>query len=174
MNKSLNFVKQRIMSGNCAGMEIKNYSNMFEVNTRELCRNFKDVFKDDDITFRHVEYDADDKKIHFCVDIKYDPDYDFEDFITQRCISDGTYFFFLELSANCLNKIMTLKVLNNNQVPHDVSAVWLNGKNLIYTIGNFVWAEEIGQEFSTNEKPWMMDRMSAILPIKLDIITEIN
>lgn len=36
--------------------------------------------------------------------------------------------------------------------------------------GNFVLAEEFGDQFATKEKPWMKSRFTAMLPIKFNVV----
>ena len=84
----------------------------------------------------------------------------------QRCNCDGTFVFFQDLMGECIDKIIHLKTCNvNKEIPKD-----LTGYSIIYTVGDFVLAEEFGDEFATKEKPWMQSRFTAMLPIKFDVV----
>ena len=68
--------------------------------------------------------------------------------------------------AECLNKMIHLKTCNvNKEIPKD-----LTGYSIVYTVGDYVLAEEFGKEFSTEDKPWMQYRFTAMLPIKFDVM----
>ena len=163
MSKSLEFVKERIASGQCNGMENNKYESMSEQDIRELFTVI-DCTKDGTI-LADVSYLKGDKP-YFNVIIKRDPDADFEYFTMQRCNCDGTFVFFQDLMNECVNKMLNLKTCNvNKEIPKD-----LTGYSVIYTVGDFVLAEEFGDEFATKEKPWMQSRFTAMLPIKFDVV----
>ena len=166
MGKSLEFVKERIASGQCNGMEGNKYESMIEHDTRELFKNTH-YSKDNDLVLANIPYHKDNKS-YFNVIIKYNPDADFEYFTMQRCICDGTFVFFQDLMNECVNKIIHLKTCNvNKTIPKD-----LTGCSIVYTIGDFVLAEEFSNEFATNRKPWMKSRFTAMLPIKFEVIKD--
>ena len=84
----------------------------------------------------------------------------------QRCNCDGTFVFFQDLMGECIDKMVHLKACNvNKEISKD-----LTGYSIIYTVGDFVLAEEFGDEFATKEKPWMKSRFTAMLPIKFDVV----
>lgn len=163
MGKSLEFVKKRIVSGQCNGMENNKYEAIIEQDVRELFETV--TCTKDGIILADVPYLIGDSH-HFNVVIKYNPDMNFEYFTMQRCNCDGTFVFFQVLMNICINKMITLKTRNaNKEIPKD-----LTGCSIIYTIGDFVLAEEFGDEFATKEKPWMKSRFTAMLPIKFDVV----
>ena len=68
--------------------------------------------------------------------------------------------------GECIDKMIHLKTCNvNKEIPKD-----LIGYSIIYTVGDFVLAEEFGDEFATKEKPWMKSKFTAMLPIKFDVV----
>lgn len=163
MGKSLEFVKERIASGQCNGMENNKYESMIEQDIRELFTvvNYTKKGK----ILADVPYLKGDKP-YFNVIIKHDPDADFEYFTMQRCNCDGTFVFFQDLMGECIDKMIHLKTCNvNKEIPKD-----LTGYSIIYTVGDFVLAEEFGDEFATKEKPWMKSRFTAMLPIKFNVV----
>ena len=165
MGKSLEFVKERIASGQCNGMENNKYESMIEQDIRELF-NVVDYTKDRTILADIPYLKKDDGKPYFNVVIKRDLNADFEYFTMQRCSCDGIFVFFQSLMKKCISKMIHLKTCNvNKEIPKD-----LTGYSIVYTVGDFVLAEEFGDEFSTKEKPWMQSRFTAMLPIKFDVV----
>ena len=163
MGKSLEFVKERIASGQCNGMENNKYESMVEQDIRELF-NVVNYTKNGTI-LADVSYLKGDKP-YFNVIIKRDPSADFEYFTIQRCNCDGTFVFFQDLMNECINKMLNLKTCNvNKEIPKN-----LTGYSIVYTVGDFVLAEEFSDEFATKEKPWMESRFTAMLPIKFDVV----
>lgn len=163
MGKSLEFVKERIASGQCNGMENNKYESMIEQDIRELFTVVN--YTKNGTILADVPYLKGDKP-YFNVIIKHDPDADFEYFTMQRCNCDGTFVFFQDLMGECIDKMIHLKTCNvNKEIPKD-----LTGYSIVYTVGDFVLAEEFGDEFATKEKPWMKSRFTAMLPIKFDVI----
>lgn len=166
MGKSLDFVKQRIASGKCNGMENNKYDSMIEQNALDMFKRFG--FFRDDVMSRTKKYTTEDMKSSFTVTFIYDPDADFEYFTMERCNCDGTFIFFNELIGRCIDKIANLKTYNiRKDIPED-----LDGYSIIYTVGDFVLAEEFGNEFVTEEKLWMQSRFTVMLPIKFEIKKE--
>lgn len=164
MSKSLEFVKERIVSGQCNGMENNKYKFMIEQNTPYIFKAFH-FFKGND-TSKTMKVAIKNSKTLFNIVIEYNPDADFEYFTMQRCNCDGCYIFFQDLMAECLNKMINLKTCNvNKTIPKD-----LTGYSIIYTVGDFVLAEEFGDEFATKEKPWMKSRFTVMLPIKFEVV----
>lgn len=167
MGKSLEFVKERIASGQCNGMENNKYESMIEQDIRELFTVVN--YTKNGTILVDVPYLKGDKP-YFNVIIKHDPDADFEYFTMQRCNCDGTFVFFQDLMGECIDKMIHLKTCNvNKEIPKD-----LTGYSIIYTVGDFVLAEEFGDEFATKEKPWMHSRFTAMLPIKFDVVRNGN
>ena len=164
MGKSLEFVKERILSSQCNGMENNKYEFMIEQNTPYIFKEFQ-FFKGND-TSKTMKVGVKNSKTLFNIVIEYNPDADFEYFTMQRCNCDGSYIFFQDLMAECLNKMINLKTCNvNKTIPKD-----LDGYSIIYTVGDFVLAEEFGDEIATKRKPWMKSRLTAMLPIKFDVV----
>lgn len=114
MGKSLEFVKERIASGQCNGMENNKYESMIEQDIRELFTVIT-CTKDGTILI-DVPYLKGDKP-YFNVIIKHDPDADFEYFTMQRCNCDGTFVFFQDLMGECIE--FTNENLTNFNVDYD-------------------------------------------------------
>lgn len=170
-NHSLNFVKDRIASGLCNGMENNQYESMQEVNLMDVLNYYKHniTFDDKNVCKRIILNATTDANLKGDIEIqvKYDPEAEFEYFTMETCICDGTLFFFYELMATVLNKVFEFNTYNKEKIPNDYASNPFIYK-LKYIIGNPVIAVEHNAKFATEDKPWMLDRFSVMLPIKMD------
>ena len=171
MGKSLDFVRNRIDSGVCNGMENNKYECMQELEFLDVLENYKHniIFDNKNVCNRIILNATTNTNLKGDIEIqvKYDPDAEFEYFTMERCICDGTLFFFYKLVATVLNNVFTCATYNKAKLPSDYDSNPFAYK-LKYIIGNPVIAIEHGKEFATEEKPWMLDRFSAMLPIKMN------
>ena len=166
MGKSLDFVKQRISSGQCHGMENNEYKSMIEQNTQEMFNDFGFFVNGE--TQKIVKCKTQKWDFIFNIVVQYDPNANFDYFTMLRCTCDGTFAFFRDLMAGCLNRIISFNTYGINKgYPKD-----FNGKFVVYTVGDFVLAEEFGERFATPEKPWVQSRLTAMLPIKFDVVDD--
>lgn len=167
-NHSLNFVKDRITSGLCNGMENNIYRNMYEVPFLNIANNLQSSIPwyDNVIKFKLCG-NTDDSSGEMNVTVRYDPDAEFECFTMERCKCDGTYIFFEELYAMILNKVYGAQTYNIEKAPSDFCDHPFN-YNIEYIVGDFVNAEEYGDEFSIEDKPWIKSRFSVMLPMKMN------
>ena len=163
MGKSLEFIKNRIESENVYGFEDTGFESLTEYNSRDAFKSFY-IFSDDKTETKLI-YKLGDDKADLEVDIVYNPDADFEYFTMECCRCDGTLLFIQELMEKCVEKIIRFKTYNKDkQLPADLS-----GHKITYTVGDFVVGTEYGEQFSTKEKPWMLERFTVMLPIKFDV-----
>lgn len=170
MGKSLDFVKNRIASGVCNGMENNKYECMQELEFLDVLENYQHnvIFDEENVCKRILHMTSlTNSTSDIEIQVKYDPDAEFEYFTMERCRCDGTLFFFYELVTTVLNKVFSLETHNKEKVPSDYDNNPFAYK-VKYTIGNPVIAIEHGEEFATEEKPWMLDRFSVMLPIAMD------
>lgn len=166
-SKSLDFINQRIKSGLASGIskDIK-FDSMSEVNFLEFCRERNIIDKDK--TYRETKCKVVDREEYMTQIIQYDSDADFQCFTTARCRCDGTMLFYLDLMLECIDDLFEFHVwCKEVEIPKK-----LNGITLKYTVGNFVLAEEFGDQFTTKVKPWMRSRFTVMLPIKCEVIKE--
>ena len=176
MGKSLDFAKKRIATGECNGMENNNYDTMFECNSLEIINNMYGSFLwKDDVCKYTLDIQENEQEGEIEITIKYDPDAEFEYFTMERCVNDGTLYFFEDLFFNIINKIYGYQGLTYNveKVPSDFLDNPFN-YNLKYTIGNFVCGTENSYSFATEDKPWMTCRFTAMLPIKMEFVRKQN
>ena len=162
MGKSSEFIKNRIESEIAYGFDNTHFESLTEYNSKDVFKNFH-IFTDDKTETKLI-YKLGDDKADLEMDIIYNPDADFEYFTMERCRCDGTLLFIQELMEKCVEKIIRLQTCNKEkQLPSDLS-----GHKITYTVGDFVVGTEHGEQFSTKEKPWMLERFTIMLPIKFD------
>lgn len=159
-NKSLEYVRKRIKEGNCCNMPVEEFKDMYAI-------PFKSYFLEDcgDYMILAVRKDSDD----ILADLTYSPDTEFNYFITESCVCDGTLMFINELMTNILKKIGQLQT---GYAPafEEISQDELNNGNYIihYEVGDFV-ANSCIIEPPYKDKPWMRDRFTVMLPVKFII-----
>lgn len=93
------------------------------------------------------------------ISVQYDPKAQFEYFISFSSRHDGSLFFELEAI-----KILAEKIRSGNSYFAPVKP--LSGQKT-YIIGDLIILNEYGEEFSTEEKPWMQQRTTVCLPVKV-------
>ena len=104
MGKSLEFVKQRIATGECNGIENNKwerlneipFTNIYNFDTEEKC------------TLPYVceyMYIVDNKEKCFNIILNYNPEAEFQYFSTSQCICDGTLMFEINNMVNIIAKI---------------------------------------------------------------------
>ncbi len=173
MGKSLEFVKQRIASGECGNMKDNSYSSMNEVSFLKMinrlgCRRGTAV-KGNSWEYDLIGIYEDGEKKERGIIIEYNPDAEFEYFTIQSCICDGTVYFYLELCERILEKIFLGITYCKPKLPENYENE-IEKYVMKYTVGDFVFTREHGNEFSEEETPWMKSRFSVMLPIKCDFI----
>ena len=169
-NRSLKFVQGRIASGLCNGMENNQYESMQEINLMDVLNYYEhNITFDGNVCKRIILSATTDANLKGDIEIqvKYDPEAEFEYFTMETCICDGTFFFFYELMATVLNKVFGFGTYNKEKVPKDYNNNPFVYK-LEYIIGNPIIAVEHNTKFATEDKPWLLDRFSVMLPIKMD------
>lgn len=164
--KSLEFAKKRIASGDCGGMENDKFEHMNEVNFRLMADSiqFNECVKVSDNLWE-VEFlvKGTDKSVKLSV--KYNPDAEFDYISIKRCCCDGTLCFFKDLCEEILEKILSGKSAYTPKMPKD-----RENYDIFFEVGNFVFAEEYGEQFAPEDKPWMKCRFTAMLPVKCDFV----
>ena len=95
--------------------------------------------------------------------IEFNPEDDFDYFTSKQIVHDGTLLFVLECFEGIVEKIVKAETYYTPKGAHDF------GDTVKYTIGNFVWLEECGDNFG--EKKWMNSRTTVLLPLKYERIS---
>lgn len=164
--KSLEFAKKRIASGECGGMENDKFEHMNEVNFRLIADSiqFNECVKVSDNLWEVIFLvNGTDKTIK--LSLKHNPDAEFDYISIKRCCCDGTLCFFKDLCEEILEKILSGKSAYTPKMPKD-----RENYNISFEVGNFVFAEEYGEQFAPEDKPWMKCRFTAMLPVKCDFV----
>lgn len=105
------------------------------------------------------------KEREFAVYFIHDPDADFTYFTSESELNDSTMFFEIEMERNLVDKIFTLQTADKSKIENGIDF-----KEIYWTVGYFVFLSETDEKFAPLDKPWMMTRMTALLPLRMDVI----
>lgn len=100
-------------------------------------------------------------EVCFDVSISFDSNADFYYFTSESCIHDGTVYFIRETMDRCVRKVCLAQTYNKNIGEPE------NGDNIQYIVGNFVVLTEYDGDFVPADKPWMRERTTVLLPLKM-------
>ncbi|EOS48293.1 hypothetical protein C810_01383 [Lachnospiraceae bacterium A2] len=166
-DKSLEFVKKRIESGVCNGMEKDKYNHLYEVDFLKISEQikFSNTVKVSE-NLLEVELPFKDNK-GTTISVTRNTEAEFDYMTVERCRCDGTFVFFIDLCKKILEKILKGETCYSPKIPKDAKEK-LYKYNIRFEVGNFIFAEEYGEDFTTKEKPWMKSRFTVMLPIKCD------
>lgn len=159
-NKSLEYIKSRIYSGNTNNMNPEEFSEMgvipfnLLVDMKENETASITTGKESGIVY---------------VDLTYAPDADFDYFTTQSCYCDGTLIFMFELMESIIEKIVKLETSLSSAVEKYPEGIDFEKHRVHYTVGDFVTNSYIVEESPDPEHPWMRDHFTVMLPIKFEI-----
>ena len=158
MGKSLEYIKNRIEEGNCNDMSMEEFQDMCEI-------PFKSYFSEGcgDYIIIAIKKDSDE----VLSDLTYEPDAEFNYFITETCVCDGTLMFMNKLMTRILQKIGQLKTCYAPAVV-EITSDNVNDYILHYHVGDFV-ANSYIVEPPYKDKLWMCDRFTVMLPVKFTI-----
>lgn len=101
------------------------------------------------------------------LELKVEPDAKFEYFTSASSIHDGTIMFVRELIDECIMHVVTGSTHSKNIRPPQ------DGDTILYTVGNLVILNEFdesGTKFAPVEKPYLTERTTVALPIKMKIL----
>lgn len=166
-DKSLEFVKKRIASGVCNGMENNKYEHMNEIDFLAIVSKiqFNELVEVSENLWKTKLLFDNGKTTE--ISVKYNPNAQFDYFSTESCRCDGTLLFAIEMCKKIFNKILVGQSCYIPKKPKDIEKNPYN-YDVYFEVGNFVFAEEYGEQFTTKEKPWMKSRFTVMLPIKCD------
>lgn len=102
-------------------------------------------------------------EIKLNVKLSFENDADFEYFTSSSCIHDGTLLFIKEMIDECVRKVCGVRTYNKN-IGEPKS-----GATVRYIVGNFVVLNEYDGDFVSHEKPWIRERTTVLLPLKMEI-----
>ena len=158
MGKSLEYIKKRIEEGNCRDMSMEEFKDMYEI-------PFKSYFLEGRGDYMIIAIRKDSDEV--LADLTYEPDAEFNCFITEACVCDGTLMFMNELVTRILQKIEQLKVCYGPAIA-EITADNANDYNLHYYVGDFVANSHIVDP-PDKDKLWMCDKFTVMLPVKFTI-----
>lgn len=174
-NKSLEFVKKSIESGMYKNVKINDFDTMKEVPfipfLKKVFEFNKEIIRFDDGILRYSHELKDCEKGIGLIDaqIVHDEDEDFQYFIAEEYICDGTMSFHFSLYKEILERLYYLKTFFKKSEPKDLEKnPWKY--DIKYTVGNFVLCSKYSDEFSTEEKPWLKERVAVMLPVRSEFI----
>lgn len=107
--------------------------------------------------------DEDENVIKFDVELVFDPNAELEYFTSNTCIHDGTLLFIQELMEECVKNVAYCATYNKNGRKPE------SGDTIKYTVGNFVVLNEYDGEFVPSVHPWLRERTTVLLPIKMEV-----
>lgn len=166
--KSLDFVTERIKSGSTGLTDIK-FDQITELYFRDM---FKTIFEQEFPEDNKVMIESDNKLI---AEVIYDPNADFNYFSMTRCIHDGTLSFVIQLIEELLTKVFGCKTYNQEVLPNAQDFdIFIQTHYIKYTIGDIVLGVEHDGDFIFEDKEWMHERTTAMLPIKFEVIEKIE
>ena len=155
MGKSLEYIKQRVLEQQNTNLDIT-FDDAVELSPKQFLK-----FDENNQLLLRLQNDNADSKLDVGVNITYDPNANFKYFTTSSSRHDGTILFEFENIKACLNKILSLQTCDINVgMPKNA-----NDCNYFYTIGDIVVVNEYGNQFATDEKPWMQQRTTVMIPI---------
>lgn len=103
----------------------------------------------------------DETEICFDVSISFDDNADFEYFISESCVHDDTLYFIRETMDKCIRKVCLAQTYNKNTGAPEF------GDSIQYIVGDFVVLTEYDGDFVPADKPWMKERTTVLLSLKM-------
>ena len=170
-DKSLKFVKKSIESGMYKNVKIDDFDTMKEIEFIHFLKSFfklnEEIIRFDDGILKYSHELKGGGLIN--ASIVHDEDGDFQYFIAEEYICDGTTSFHFSLYEEMLDRLYYLKTFLKKSAPKDLEAnPWKYDIN--YTVGNFVLCSKYSDEFSTEEKPWLKERVTVMLPVRSEFV----
>ena len=160
INKSLEYIKKRLEEGNCRNMPLEEFEDMYVI-------PFKSYFLEGRGEYQIIAITKENDGI--LADLTYAPDAEFNYFITESCVCDGTLAFMHDLMTNILKKIGQLKTCYAPALEGISQEEFNSGNYMIhYEVGDFV-ANSYIIEPPDKDKLWMCDRFTVMLPVKFTI-----
>lgn len=154
-DKTLEFAKERISSGIFVGLENIATEKIKQISYQTIVKHKK----------LEQSLDFDGKTMR--ISVSYNPGAEFDYLASERCCCDGTLVFAMELCEQILIKLLSGKSCYEPKKPKELDEKpWDYDVEL--EVGDFVFVEEYGENFSTKEKLWMTSRFTVMLPVKCD------
>lgn len=160
MSKSLDFCIFAASNPTRSTLSDRNWKNAIEINDTE---KFFDIYLNGERHIHVTGRDEEGNKVNLAIDIVFDENADFEYFTSSSCTYDGTIAFKMQLMSECIQSVCCGETYSMNiRKPS-------TGCTIIYTVGNFVLLDEFGEQFASDDKPWLEQRTTVLLPLKSEI-----
>lgn len=158
----MTFVKSRLTS-EFSNVDISSHAKFFEWPFLDiLCAYGAPVIESS------VSYLFSDPKLEVRIEHNPSPNEGFEYFTMERCLCDGTLYYFHQLAEQIINKLIYAQTYNCKKYPKDIIQS-LDINIIHYTVGDLVCCQEYGK-YGTKDKPWLSSRFTVFLPIKFEIL----
>ena len=157
MSKSLEFCRTRASNPNISCYADRDWSEARELdisNTLDTMLGTKRQY----VLTGKIDDETD---VKYNIFVTVDPNADFYYFISDSYLSDGTMLFFGESLQRLLSKVLLLQTYNKNL------GIPINGCNIHWTIGNYVYLNEFDGDWVPEDKKWMSMRTTVLLPLKV-------
>lgn len=158
MSKSFDFCKATAQNTYCSSYADRSWDNAVEDYETET---IFDKYLHGARSFFFEGKVDDETEICFNVSISFDCNADFDYFTSESCVHDGTLYFIRETIDKCVRKVCLAQTYNKNiRAPE-------SGDSIQYIVGNFVVLTEYDGDFVPADKPWMRERTTVLLPLKM-------
>lgn len=101
----------------------------------------------------------------YSVRVSFDENADFDYFTFDREVGVGTSAFVQWLLEEIALKVIGLRTAHQPKIEKGLSTF----KDIFWTVGNFVVVPEYDKALATKEKPWLRERVTVLLPLKMDV-----
>ena len=158
MSKSFEWVKARASNPNVSGLADRDWNKAVEYDAFTIFK--KSIYGESENGVVYISVDGK----QFCVHFLFDANAEYDYFTGATELNDGTFFFESAMCLNIADKVCTLQTVNKEKIAHGI-----NFSNVYWTIGNFAVLSENGDKFASRDKPWMKTRLTAVLPLKMEV-----
>lgn len=158
MSKSLEFCKTRASNPNISCYANRDWSEARELDISNILDTMLEAKRQYVLTWKT----DDETDVKYNVFITVNPNADFDYFTSESYLSDGTTLFFGESLQRLLKKVLFLQTYNKNL------GTPVNGCNIHWTIGNYVYLNEFDGDWISEDKKWMDMRTTILLPLKIE------
>lgn len=158
MSKSFDFCKATAQNAYRSSYADRSWDNAIEVYETEA------IFDKYLHGARNIFFEGkvdDETEICFDVSISFDGNADFDYFTSESCIHDGTLYFIIKTMDECVRKVCLAQTYNKHTGAPE------SGDSIQYIVGNFVILTEYDGDFVPADKPWMRERTTVLLPLKM-------
>lgn len=169
--KSLEYIKQTIASGR-TGLTNVDWEDLSETSFKDA---FKQMYQHDFPECNRIETRTSKDGGDLIAEFIYDPDVDYNYFSMERSTHDGTFLFIGETITKLLHKVFMCGTYNKEVMDGIPSPMedenFFKMHHLKYTVGDIVLGTEFDGDFVPEDKKWMRERTTAMLPIKFEVVS---